>query len=59
MANPAITIMQLEMALNNMQNTMVNEDGSLALDDTFLKMFDELLSQLQEARRVAEDIRKK
>lgn len=59
MANPAITIMQLEMALNNMQNTMVKEDGSLALDDTFLKMFDELLSQLQEARRVAEDIRKK
>jgi|FLOH01.1.fsa_nt_gi hypothetical protein len=59
MANPAITVMQLELALNNMQNTMVKEDGTLALDETFLKMFDDLMLKLQESRRVAESLRKK
>lgn len=56
--NPALTIMQLEQALNNLQNTMVKEDGTLALDDTFLKIFDELMQKLQEARNLAESIRK-
>lgn len=51
--------MQLELALNNMQNTMVKEDGTLALDETFLKMFDDLMLKLQESRRVAESLRKK
>ena len=59
MANPAITVMQLELALNNMQNTMVKEDGTLALDDTFLKMFDELMLKLKEAREIAQSMRKK
>ena len=56
--NPALTIMQLELALNNLQNTMVDESGKLALDDTFLKLFDELMQKLQEARRIAESMRK-
>ncbi len=59
MANPALTVMQLELALNNLQNTMVREDGSLALDDTFFKMFDDLMLKLQESRAIAEDLRKK
>jgi len=59
MANPAITVMQLELALNNMQNTMVKEDGTLALDETFFKMFDDLMLKLQEARSIAESLRKK
>ncbi len=58
MANPALTVMQLELALNNLQNTMVKEDGSFALDDTFLKMFDDLMQKLAEARAIAEDLRK-
>ncbi|MFK5937266.1 MAG: hypothetical protein QM497_02615 [Sulfurimonas sp.] len=59
MANPAITVMQLELALNNMQNTMVKEDGTLALDDKFFKMFDELMIKLKETREIAESIREK
>ncbi len=59
MANPALTVMQLELALNNLQNTMVKEDGSLALDERFLKMFDDLMQKLAEARAIAEDLRKK
>ena len=59
MANPAITVMQLELALNNMQNTMVKEDGTLALDEKFFKMFDDLMLKLQESRAVAESLRKK
>ena len=37
--NPGITVMQMESALNNMQNTMINEDGSFNLDDTFFELF--------------------
>ena len=59
MANPALTVMQLELALNNLQNTMVKEDGSLALDDRFFSMFDDLMKKLQESRVIAESLRKK
>lgn len=59
MANPAITVMQLELALNNLQNTMVKEDGTLALDETFFKLFDDLMLKLQESRSIAESLRKK
>jgi len=59
MANPSITIMQLELALNNLQNTMVKEDGTLALDEKFLAMFDELIQKLKDAREIAESMRKK
>lgn len=55
--NPALTIMQLEQALNNLQNTMVNESGKLALDDSFLKLFDELMQKLNDARVIAEGMR--
>ena len=56
--NPALTIMQLELALNNAQNTMVNEDGTLAFDDRFLELFDELMRKLNEAREIAQSMRK-
>ena len=56
--SPALTIMQLEQALNNLQNTMVDESGKLALDDNFLKIFDELMQKLHEARAIAESMRK-
>ncbi len=49
--------MQLELALNNLQNTMVKEDGTLALDDTFLALFDALMQKLAEARELAEKMR--
>lgn len=55
--NPGITVMQMESALNNMQNTMVNEDGSFNLDDTFFEFFDELMIKLKETRDIAQSIR--
>ena len=57
--NPAITVMQMESALNNMQNTMVKEDGTFNLDDTFFELFDELMIKLQETREIAQSIREK
>ncbi len=57
--NPGITVMQMESALNNMQNTMVNEDGSFNLDDTFFELFDDLMIKLQETREMAQSIREK
>lgn len=55
--NPGISLMQMESALNNMQNTMVNEDGSFNLDDTFFELFDELMLKLKETREIAQGIR--
>ena len=57
--NPGITVMQMESALNNMQNTMVNEDGSFNLDDTFFELFDDLMIKLKETREIAESMRPK
>ena len=57
--NPGITLIQMESALNNMQNTMVNEDGSFNLDDTFFELFDDLMIKLQETREIAQSIRAK
>ena len=57
--NPGITVMQMESALNNMQNTMVNEDGSFNLDDTFFELFDDLMIKLAETRTIAQSIREK
>lgn len=56
--NPGITVMQMESALNNMQNSMVKEDGSFNLDDTFFELFDELMLKLKETREIAESLRK-
>jgi len=55
--NPALTIIQLEQALNNLQNTMVDEGGHLSLDEHFLTIFDELMLKLSETRALAEAMR--
>jgi len=57
--NPAIALMQIETALNHLQNTMVDEDGKLTWDDTFFKLYDELMQKLQETREIAESLRKR
>jgi len=57
--NPGITLIQMESALNNMQNTMVAEDGSFNLDDEFFRLFDEIMQKLQESREIAQTFRKK
>jgi len=57
--NPALTLIQLESALNHMQNTMVAEDGTFNLDDEFFKLFDEIMQKLQDTRAIAESIRQK
>ena len=59
MKNPALTIMQLELALNNLHNTMVDEDGQLVLNDDFLERFDTLMYKLQETRNIAQKMRPK
>jgi hypothetical protein len=55
--NPGITLMQMESALNNMQNTMVTEDGKYNLDETFFELFDEIMLKLQETRKIAQTLR--
>lgn len=55
--NPALTVMQMESALNNMQNTMVAEDGTFNLDDTFFELFDELMIKLKNTREIAQTLR--
>ena len=55
--NPALTIMQLEQALNNLQSTMVDEAGHFNLDAQFLEIFDELMQKLNESRNLAEAMR--
>ncbi|MBT5935188.1 hypothetical protein [Sulfurimonas sp.] len=57
--NPGITVMQMESALNNMQNTMVNEDGTFNLDDMFFELFDDLMIKLQQTREIAQTFREK
>lgn len=57
--NPGLTVMQMEMALNNMQNTMVKEDGTFNLDDMFFELFDDLMIKLKETREIAQSIREK
>jgi len=57
--NPALAVMQMESALNIMQNTMVKEDGTFNLEDTFFELFDELIIKLQETREIAQSIREK
>ena len=55
--SPNITIIQLEQALNNLQNTMVDESGQFNLDERFLTVFDELMQKLNETRELAEGMR--
>lgn len=57
--NPGITVMQMESALNNMQNTMVKEDGTYNLDETFFELFDELMLKLADTRKIAQTLREK
>ncbi len=58
-ANPALTLIQLESALNHMQNTMVKEDGTFNLDDEYFRLFDEIMQKLQETRAIAQTLREK
>ena len=57
--NPGIALMQMESALNVMQNSMVNEDGTFNLDEEFFRLFDELMQKLQETREIAQTLREK
>jgi hypothetical protein len=57
--NPAIALMQIETALNHLQNTMVDENGKFTWDDEFFKLFDGLMEKLNETRAIAESLRKK
>jgi hypothetical protein len=51
--------MQIETALNHLQNTMVDENGKFTWDDEFFKLFDGLMEKLNETRAIAESLRKK
>ena len=55
--NPALALMQIETALNHLQNTMIDEDGKLTWDETFFKLYDELLQKLQETQKIAQGLK--
>jgi hypothetical protein len=57
--NPAVALMQIETALNHLQNTMVDEEGNLTWDDTFFQLFDELMQKLEDTRAIAQTLREK
>lgn len=57
--NPALTLMQMEAALNHMQNTMIKEDGTFNLDDEYFRLFDEIMQKLQDTRAIAQTLREK
>lgn len=51
--NPAIALMQIETALNHINNTMVNEEGVVALDEKFVEILDELITKLSDTCDIA------
>jgi len=55
--NPALALMKIESAINHMQNTMMTKEGKYNLDETFFELFDDLLQQLQETRKIAQTLR--
>ena len=57
--NPALALMQIETALNHLQNTMVDEDGKFTWDEQFFTLFDELMQKLEETRKIAESLKEK
>ena len=56
--NPAIALMQIEMALNHLQNTMIGKDGKLTWDDNFFELLDKLIKELEETNKIAKSIKK-
>jgi len=56
--NPAIALMQIETALNHLQNTMVDENNKLTWDDEFFRLYEELLQKLQETQKIAKSLQK-
>ena len=56
--NLAIALMQIETALNHLQNTMVDENGKLTWDDEFFRLYEELLHKLQETQKIAKSLQK-
>ena len=57
--NPTFTLIQLEQALNNLQNTMVDENGKFTLDDKYLEIFDQLMEKLKQTRQIAQSLKDK
>jgi len=55
--NPALALMQIETALNHLQNTMVDEDGKFTWDEQFFTLFDELMQKLEETRKIAQSLK--
>jgi len=55
--NPALALMQIETALNHLQNTMIDKESKLTWDDTFFRLFDELLDKLNDTRKIAQNLK--
>jgi len=47
-------LMQLEQALNNLQNGMYNKEGEMHLSERWLEIFDPLLVKMIETRAMAD-----
>ena len=47
-------LMQIEQALNNLQNGMYNKEGEMHLSERWLEIFDPLLIKMIETRAMAD-----
>ncbi len=51
--NPTMALIQIESALNQLQQTMVDENGKLTWDDRFIDVLDELVKKLEQTVEIA------
>lgn len=51
-------LVQIEQALNNLQNGMVNDQGELAFEERWFEVFDTVLKKIIETRALADTLHK-
>ncbi len=54
--NPTMALIQIESALNQLQQTMVDENGKLTWDDRFIDVLDELVKKLEQTVGIAREL---
>ncbi len=54
--NPTMALIQIESALNQLQQTMVDENGKLTWDDRFIDVLDELVKKLEQTVKIASEM---
>ena len=54
--NPTMALIQIESALNQLQQTMVDENGKLTWNDRFIDVLDELVKKLEQTVGIAREL---